>query len=445
MPIDTIAAIATPVGIGGIGVVRVSGPGTKKIALSIIGRVPKPRYATFCSFLDSSGHLIDQGIALLFTGPNSFTGEDTLELQGHGGPIILDALLSSCLEHGARLARPGEFSERAFLNGKIDLIQAEATADLIESSTELAARMAARSLQGEFSRIVRSLVDDLIDLRLLLEATIDFPEEDIGFASKDRIHSGLRSLITRVVSVLAEAHQGERIRDGLTAVIAGRPNAGKSSLLNALLKYDAAIVTSIPGTTRDLLRCDMQIDGLPIRLIDTAGIRETEDPVEYEGVFRARKQFESADVILWVYDGRFALEVMELSSLPNDIKVILIRNKIDLKTTIKEDHVPDRFSFIALSALTGQGIEDLKSHLKMIAGIGDLGEGSFIARRRHLYSLEKGLKSLRKAVEVIDCDLGFEVIAMELLEAQRAFDEMTGNFTTDDLLDQIFSSFCIGK
>lgn len=442
---ETIAAIATPLGVGGIGVIRVSGPDTKQIAFSIIGKIPKPRLATFCSFLDRGGNLIDQGIAILFPGPASFTGEDTLELQGHGGPIILDSLLSCCLEHGARLARPGEFSERAFLNGKIDLVQAEAIADLIECSTALASRMAIHSLQGEFSNKVHSLTDDLVNLRKSLEATLDFPEDEIDLPSAIQIDFGLKDLATKFEFIITEAQQGERVRNGLTVVIAGRPNAGKSSLLNALLKYDAAIVSPIPGTTRDLLRCDMQIDGLPIRLIDTAGLHETNDPVEYEGVSRARKQFETADVILWVYDGRFALELLELSSLPVDAKVVLVRNKIDLKQNIVEDNIPDDFFVIGLSALTGQGIDGLRKHLKMIAGVGDLGEGSFIARRRHLYSLEKGLKSIRNAIASHTHKFGAEIVAMELQEAQRVLDEITGKFTTDDLLEQIFSSFCIGK
>jgi tRNA modification GTPase len=443
--VDTIAAIATPVGIGGIGVVRVSGPRTKEIALSIIGKVPKPRYATFCSFSDSGGISIDQGIALFFLGPNSFTGEDCLELQGHGSPIILDLLLSSCLEHGARLARPGEFSERAFLNGKIDLVQAEAIADLIKSSTSLAARMAARTLQGYFSELVHSLVGDLIRLRTLVESTLDFSEDDIVLPSKSKIDTCLINLINRVEYVLAEAHQGERMSHGMNIVIAGRPNVGKSTLLNTLLNNEAAIVNALPGTTRDVLRFDMQVDGLPIVLVDTAGIRETEDPIESEGIRRARKQFETADVILWVFDGNFSLEMPEITCLPDDVKLILIRNKIDLIEGLRDDDIPADYSFLAMSALTGQGIDLLKFYIRDISGIGDLGEGSFIARQRHIYSLEKGLESLRNAYELINCSFGSEVVSIELLEAQRAFDEITGKFTTDDLLGEIFSSFCIGK
>jgi tRNA modification GTPase len=442
---DTIAAIVTPIGIGGIGVVRVSGPKAKEIAFSITGKIPKARFATFSSFSDSSGVLIDQGIALLFLGPNSFTGEDCLELQGHGNPIILNLLLSSCLEQGARLARPGEFSERAFLNGRIDLVQAEAIADLIESSTSLAARMAARTLQGDFSKLVHSIVDDLIVLRTLVESTLDFPEDDIDSPSNLKIDTCLINLIDKVEYILVEAHQGERIRHGLNIVIAGRPNVGKSTLLNRLLNDEAAIVNPLPGTTRDVLRFEMQVEGLPIVLVDTAGIRDTEDPIEAEGIRRARKQFETADVILWVFDGKFSLELPVITCLPDDVKLICIRNKVDLIADLRDDHISSEYSFLDISALTGQGIDLLRIYIKDISGIGDLGEGSFIARQRHLYSLEKGLASLRNANELINSSSGSEVVAMELLEAQKAFDEITGRFTTDDLLGEIFSSFCIGK
>jgi tRNA modification GTPase len=305
--------------------------------------------------------------------------------------------------------------------------------------------MAARTLQGYFSELVHSLVGDLIRLRTLVESTLDFSEDDIVLPSKSKIDTCLINLINRVEYVLAEAHQGERMSHGMNIVIAGRPNVGKSTLLNTLLNNEAAIVNALPGTTRDVLRFDMQVDGLPIVLVDTAGIRETEDPIESEGIRRARKQFETADVILWVFDGNFSLEMPEITCLPDDVKLILIRNKIDLIEGLRDDDIPADYSFLAMSALTGQGIDLLKFYIRDISGIGDLGEGSFIARQRHIYSLEKGLESLRNAYELINCSFGSEVVSIELLEAQRAFDEITGKFTTDDLLGEIFSSFCIGK
>jgi tRNA modification GTPase len=445
MSIDTIAAIATPTGIGSMGVVRVSGPGVKRIGLAILGKLPKPRFATFSTFRDPAGAVIDQGIALLFRGPCSFTGEDILELQGHGGPVVMDLLLSCCLEHGARLARPGEFSERAFLNGKIDLVQAEAIADLIESSTSLSAKLAIRSLQGAFSRCIHSLIEDVINSRTFIEATLDFPDEDIDVCSMEYFKSNLQDLIINAEEILSDANQGERIREGLTVVIAGRPNAGKSSLLNALLKYDAAIVTPIPGTTRDVLHFDMQVDGLPVRLIDTAGIRDTNDQLELEGIRRAREQMALADHILWVYDGQFFFDPEELKELQPSVPVTLVRNKIDIASLGEETSAPDGWAIIGLSALTGYGMEELRNHIKSKAVLSRFGEGSFIARRRHIDSLRRGLVALRSALLALENDVQAEVIALELQECQRAFGEITGEYTSDDLLGRIFSTFCIGK
>ncbi|WP_295444626.1 tRNA uridine-5-carboxymethylaminomethyl(34) synthesis GTPase MnmE [uncultured Thiodictyon sp.] len=445
MVTNAIVAVATPPGVGGLGVVRVSGPGVARIARAILGRNLKPRLASLCSFRDGSGDVIDQGIAIFFRGPHSFTGEDVLELQGHGGPVVMDLLLARCLELGARLARPGEFTERAYLNGKLDLVQAEATADLIESSTSLAARLAMRSLQGLFSRRIRVLVDDLVRLRTAIEATLDFPEDIIDPQSLVRFRFELERLVDSAQQTLSQARQGERVRDGLTVVIAGRPNVGKSSLLNALLEVDAAIVTPIPGTTRDLLRCELQIDGLPVKLIDTAGLREAVEPVEQEGVRRARGQLELADLILWVYDHRQGVEAAEISGLPPNVPMTLVQNKIDLDLHVPGDILPDGIVPLRLSALTGLGIKELRQHIKSRVHIEGLGEGSFVARRRHLDALQRGLICLNAARSVLEVGLGLEVIALELLEAQHAFGEITGEFTPDDLLGRIFASFCIGK
>ena len=357
----------------------------------------------------------------------------------------MDLLLSCCLEHGARLARPGEFSERAFLNGKIDLVQAEAIADLIESSTSLSAKLAIRSLQGAFSRCIHSLIEDVINSRTFIEATLDFPDEDIDVCSMEYFKSNLQDLIINAEEILSDANQGERIREGLTVVIAGRPNAGKSSLLNALLKYDAAIVTPIPGTTRDVLHFDMQVDGLPVRLIDTAGIRDTNDQLELEGIRRAREQMALADHILWVYDGQFLFDPEELKELQPSVPVTLVRNKIDIASLGEETSAPDGWAIIGLSALTGYGMEELRNHIKSKAVLSRFGEGSFIARRRHIDSLRRGLVALRSALLALENDVQAEVIALELQECQRAFGEITGEYTSDDLLGRIFSTFCIGK
>lgn len=441
---ETIAAVATPRGIGGVGIVRVSGPLACSIAEAIIGRVPSPRQATFSLFRSADGSSIDEGIALLFPAPRSFTGEDVLELQGHGGPVVMDLLLQRCLELGGRAARPGEFSERAFLNGKLDLTQAEAVADLIESSTALGARLALRSLQGAFSRRVASLIEGLIRLRTYLEATLDFPDEELDLQVEPVVAGDLDALISETRQVMAEAQQGERIRDGFTVAIAGPPNAGKSSLLNALSLSDAAIVTPIPGTTRDLLRVDIQVDGLPVRLVDTAGIRDSSDPVEREGVRRARDQITQSDLVLWVYDATIGPEPRELAALPPGVPTTLVRNKIDLPAPAFECRDLDQEE-IALSTLTGEGLDRLHRHIKSRAGVESLAEGAFVARRRHLEALGRGLDHLGTARSAILTAAGLELIALDLAAAQRAFGEITGVFTPDDLLGRIFSSFCIGK
>ncbi len=441
---ETIAAIATPPGRGGVGIVRVSGPLADEIARGVLGRIPRPRYATFAAFADADGSPIDEGIALLFPAPRSFTGEDVLELQGHGGPLVLDLLLRRCLALGARPARPGEFTERAFLNGKLDLTQAEAVADLIESSTVLGARLAMRSLQGAFSRRINRLVEGLVNVRTYLEATLDFPDEELDLAAESPLAADLAALIAQTRRVLDEAHQGERIREGLTVTIAGPPNAGKSSLLNVLAQNDAAIVTHIPGTTRDLLKLDIQVDGLPVRLVDTAGLRESDDPVEREGVRRAREQMARSDLILWVYDGSLGLEPSQLDDLPEAVALTLVRNKIDLEV----DHsaaVRTHEEEIALSALTGEGLEGLRRHLRERAGVEALGDGAFVARRRHLDALESGLAQLERAHGTLVLGGGAELAASDLRSAQLAFGTITGEVAQDDLLGRIFSSFCIGK
>jgi tRNA modification GTPase len=445
---DTIAAIATPPGYGGVGIVRVSGPDAPVICQAIAGLLPRPREALFRPFLDQHGQAIDEGILLYFPAPNSFTGEDILELQGHGGPVVMDLLLQRVLRLGARAARPGEFSERAFLNGKLDLAQAEAIADLIEARTETAARLANRTLQGEFSKRIDQLVEQLIGLRLFVEAAMDFPEEEIDFLSDGRISDDLAAIIVKLEEIRRSAKTGRLMRDGMTLVIAGRPNAGKSSLLNALSGAQTAIVTEIPGTTRDLLRERIQIDGMPIHIIDTAGLRESNDPIEQEGVRRAQAEIKQADRILWVFDDRSDPQHLTLdrSRLPAGIALTLVRNKIDL--TGKEPSMVESGLEveISLAAKTGQGIDLLRAHLKQSAGLeGKDGDGEFMARRRHLEALAQAAEHLQQGRHALDEEQAAELLAEELRLAQQALAEITGEFTADDLLGRIFSSFCIGK
>ena len=445
MTSDTIAAIATPPGKGGVGIVRVSGPDCRNLALALIGRLPEPRQALYCRFRAADGSVIDQGIALYFPAPRSFTGEDILELQGHGGVVVMDLLLGRCLELGARLARPGELTERAFLNGKLDLAQAEAVADLIESATALGAKLAARSLQGVFSQRIEGAVEGLIRARTYLEATLDFPDEEVDPLGAAALASELEEIVASVEETLALAHQGERIRDGLRVVIAGPPNAGKSSLLNALAETDRAIVTPIPGTTRDVLQVDIQIEGLPVRLIDTAGIRETTEPVEREGVRRARDQLTHADLILWVFDGTQEQQKDFGLEQPPGIPVVFVRNKVDIARPALG--APSEFGYreLWISALTGEGLPELRRQLRKSAGIGTQVEGAFLARRRHLDALSRGLESLRTACAALERGSAAELIALDLREAQEAFGEITGAFSSEDLLGRIFSTFCIGK
>ena len=444
---ETIAAIATAPGRGGVGIVRVSGPKSCEIAEKILKKIPVERKAEYLSFNDANGEAIDTGIALFFQKPRSFTGEDVLELQAHGGPVVLDMLLKRTLKLGARPARAGEFTEQAFLNGKMDLAQAEAVADLIEAESAEAAKAAVRSLQGEFSQNIYELVEKLIELRLYVEASLDFPEEEIDFLSDGKVEVKLKIIEDALQQVFQSARQGCLLREGMTVVIAGRPNAGKSSLLNQLAGRESAIVTDIPGTTRDVLREHIQIDGLPLHVIDTAGLRESNDPVEQEGVRRAWKEIEQADrILLLVDDTQRKDEHLEIEDrLPVNIGVTRIFNKIDVTNRMSEIIETAAETDIALSAKTGEGLDLLKSHLKQCMGYEQSNEGRFMARRRHIEALEKAETNLQSArYNLIELQAG-ELVAEELRMAQEQLNEITGEFTSDDLLGRIFSSFCIGK
>lgn len=450
---DTIVAQATPPGRGGVGIIRVSGKQAQQVALALLGKVPKPRYAEYLPFLDENNAVLDQGIALFFPNPNSFTGEDVLELQGHGGPVILDLLLKRILAlPNVRVANPGEFSERAFLNDKLDLAQAEAIADLIDASSEQAARSAMNSLQGAFSNRVHQLVEALTNLRIYVEAAIDFPDEEIDFLSDGKIEAQLNDVITDLESVRKEARQGSLLREGMKVVIAGRPNAGKSSLLNALAGREAAIVTDIAGTTRDVLREHIHIDGMPLHIIDTAGLREAGDEVERIGIERAWNEIEQADRVLFMVDGTTtdATEPEQIwpefmARLPKSLPVTVVRNKADLTGEVLGISEVNSHSLIRLSARTGEGVEALRLHLKESMGFTSNVEGGFLARRRHLQALETAADHLDLALDQLVNAHAGELVAEELRQAQLALSEITGEFTSDDLLGRIFSSFCIGK
>ncbi len=450
---DTIVAQATPPGRGGVGILRVSGPLSETIAAEVLGRLPRVRYAEYLPFRGMDGEALDQGIALLFKAPNSFTGEDVLELQGHGGPVVMDMLLRRILQiPGVRTARPGEFSERAFLNDKLDLAQAEAIADLIEASSELAARSALQSLQGEFSRRVDALVEGLIRLRIYVEAAIDFPEEEIDFLSDGKVATDLRNIMAELQQVQTEARQGAILREGMKVVIAGRPNAGKSSLLNALAGRESAIVTEIAGTTRDVLREHIHIDGMPLHIIDTAGLRDTEDAVEKIGIERAWAEIAQADRILFMVDGTTTSATNPRDIWPdffdriqNPIGLTVVRNKADLtgeELTIGEEQGHPVFR---ISAKTGLGLAALRDHLKQCMGYQGGVEGGFMARRRHLEAIAHADEHLQLAQEQLEVYAAGELVAEELRLAQEQLSEITGAFSSDDLLGRIFSSFCIGK
>lgn len=445
---ETIAAIATPPGRGGVGIVRVSGAKVPEIARQILGILPQPRYAHYGNFFGAEGQVLDQGIALYFANPHSFTGEDVLELQGHGGPIILQWLLERVVQLGARLAEPGEFSKQAFLNDKLDLAQAEAIADLIDASSQQAAKSAIRSLQGAFSHEVNTLLEQLIQLRIYVEAAIDFPEEEIDFLSDGKVAGELQSILMQLHQVLASAQQGVLLREGMSVVILGRPNAGKSSLLNALSGRESAIVTDIAGTTRDIVKEEIQVDGLPLHVLDTAGLRETTDAVEQIGVARAWSALEEADRVLVVVQANETIHPDDqkiLAKLPSQLPITLIHNKIDLIEKSPGLVELDGQTEIWLSAKHHLGMDLLKQHLKTDMGYQQTAEGVFMARKRHLEALNRALHFVETGQTQLQQFAAGELLAEDLRQAQQALSEITGQFSSDDLLGRIFTSFCIGK
>ncbi len=445
---DDIVAVATPPGRGAISIVRLTGSGIPALCNTLTGALPEPRYAALCDFVAADGTAIDRGLVLYFPAPHSYTGEHALELHGHGSPVVMKMLLRRCLELGARLARPGEFSERAFLNGRLDLTQAEAVADLIAGGTESAARSAMNSLQGAFSSRIDELVVDLTELRILVEAAIDFPEESVDHAkdafADERIHERLNRLRKRFDELRASAHRGKLLRDGLKVVLTGPPNAGKSSILNALSQQQRAIVSTIPGTTRDLLEQVIEIDGLPLEITDTAGIRDSTDEIEIEGVRRARDAQRRADLILLVIDDSATTEqeaAQLLQQTSGGACVCLVRNKIDLsgRSAGADEHG------VALSALSGEGMNELAERIKHHAGFRHSEDSPFIARQRHLDALQRATASLEAGIKQFTAHHAGELLAEELGACQRVLGEITGTVTSDDLLGLIFASFCIGK
>jgi len=444
---DTIAAQATPIGRGGVGIVRVSGPLSAEIASAMLGQCPEPRRAEYLPFYDKEGDVIDAGLALYFKTPHSFTGEDVLELQGHGGPVVMDMILRTAISHGARLARPGEFSERAFLNDKLDLAQAEAIADLIDAGSEQAARSAIRSLQGQFSEAIHELVRQVTELRMFVEACMDFPEEEIDFLSEGHVSDRILALQQQVEQVLDQAQQGSLLKEGINVVLAGRPNAGKSSLLNALARREAAIVTDVPGTTRDVVREEINLDGLPLHILDTAGLRESGDIIEREGMRRTWHAIEQADVLLLLVDdaqGFGDIEKNILKKLPDKLSTLVLFNKIDIsgrKAGIVKDNSE---TSLAISATSGEGLEELAKTIKSLAGMQPSGEGTFMARQRHVVALQQAKDFINSALEQAKAGQG-ELVAEELKQTQTVLGEITGEVSSDDLLGKIFSEFCIGK
>lgn len=464
--VDTIAAIATPAGRGGIGIIRISGPNARNLGEQICAIELKPRYAHFVKFVDQNNVLLDEGVGLFFPGPNSFTGEDVIELQGHGSPVVLDLLLKSILARGARLARPGEFSERAFLNDKIDLVQAEAIADLIEATSVAAARSAMRSLQGEFSKRIEVLVNALIYLRTFVEATLDFPEEDVAFVEQEKVIEQLQEILEQLEETLKAAESGVILKEGVTLLILGLPNAGKSSLLNALAQNEVAIVSDIAGTTRDLIKESIHIEGIPIHVIDTAGLRESDDIIELEGVKRAKAALKHSDLVLGVIDASQFEEINEeniLRALTKlceglDIRIqhlpfIGVINKIDLiKTPAHLSRIKLHFnsqekmvSLVYLSAKYAEGLRFLEEAILKNIHSDQREEHQFIARRRHLEALGRAAVYLDAGLRHYTENHALELLAEDCRLAQEALSEITGEFRADDLLGQIFSSFCIGK
>jgi tRNA modification GTPase len=440
---DTIVAGATPPGRGGIGIVRVSGAKTRAIAAEMLGTLPPARHATVAVFAGAGGLTIDVGLALFFPAPNSFTGEDVLELHGHGGPVVMDLLVARAVELGARLARPGEFSERAFHNDKLDLVQAEAIADLIAAGSAEAARAALRSLSGEFSSAIRALDLRVMQLRAYVEAAIDFPDEDAEFLASQEVRDRLTEIGQRFAAIGETLRQGRALRDGLNVVIAGRPNAGKSSLLNALAGCDAAIVTEIPGTTRDLLRERIHIDGLPIHVVDTAGLRDTDDVIEMEGLRRARMEMSRADFVLYVVDATRGYAPGEMTQLPAGTATLVVWNKVDLPEAQPLPPAGDRPA-VAVSALTGSGLPELREQLKAAAGY-QSESSAWSARRRHVDALARAQSLFELAEARLTERASFELVAEELRQAHEALGEITGEVSNDALLGAVFATFCIGK
>jgi tRNA modification GTPase len=443
---ETIAAIATAAGPGGIGVIRLSGARSMAIAVELLGRAPTPRHAHYRAFLDADGAILDRGLLLFFPAPNSFTGEDVLELQVHGSPVMLRCLLDRCIALGARHARPGEFSERAFLNGKLDLAQAEAIADLIASGSQAAARAAVRSLEGEFSRQVNALTEAVVRLRVWIEAAIDFPEEEIDFLATPTLLEDFACLRARLDAILAASRRGVRLLDGLHVVIVGRPNAGKSSLLNALAASERAIVTDVPGTTRDVLRETIELDGIALTLVDTAGLRDTGDVVEMEGMRRARSELERADLAVLVTDDAHAdADQALLSKLPESSRRLIVHNKIDLHGQRPRNEQVGAITHLWLSARSGEGLDLLSRELRAAAGQGDTAEGAFSARARHVAALDRASGHLSRAASALADQRAGDLAAEELRCVQHELAELTGEFSSEDLLGRIFSDFCIGK
>jgi tRNA modification GTPase len=441
MAADTIVAAATPPGTGGVGIVRVSGDDVERIARAMLGSLPEPRTATYRSFRNQAGERVDVGLALYFPAPASFTGESVLELHGHGGPVVISLLVDAVLELGARQAEPGEFSKRAFLNNKLDLVQAEAIADLIGSGTAQAARAALRSLSGKFSRAVDNLAEQLVRLRMHVEAAIDFPEEEIDFLSDEALQQRIEDCAAAFAALAVEAQQGRVLRDGYQVVIVGKPNAGKSSLLNLLSGQEAAIVTEVAGTTRDVLREQIDVDGLAVELIDTAGLRNDPDRIEAEGIRRAREALAGADAVLWIQDVTDEDQEAPKESLPEGVPVTIVHNKIDL-TGVTPGVIDGE---VYLSAQTGEGIDALRQCIRELAGYDNQGEGAFTARRRHIRALRRASDHFDKGRRALEETRAGELLAEELRLSQHALGEITGAFSADDLLGKIFSEFCIGK
>ena len=443
--VETICALATAIGQSGIGVVRVSGPLSKIVANKLLQIELKPRHAYYGSFYDKDSNKIDKGVSIYFPGPNSYTGEDVIEFQGHGGMSVLRKLLETATFFGARLAEPGEFTKRAFLNGKMDLVQAEAVQDLIQSSSEQSALSAVRSLTGEFSEKINHLLADLTSLRVFVEATIDFSDEEIDFLESHEVSAKLQTLKNLLLEILESANQGAILRDGLYVTIAGKPNAGKSSLLNALTKQPSAIVTDIAGTTRDVLKETIHIDGMPLHIIDTAGLHNSNNIIEQEGIRRAHTEINNADVVLLVYDAKDKLA--DLSILPEAVKnkpIIYIRNKIDLLKAKAEIKEVENQTEVSLSAKNGDGIDLLRQALSQAAGYKPDGEGVFLARKRHILAIKLTLNYINSAIEQLEGGAS-ELVAEDLRQAGMSLGTITGEFSSDDLLGEIFSSFCIGK